>query len=80
MQARRRLRATFGIGANLLGRWCRDANVDAEGTARHPFVAQIIKVQVLNAGRLVRAPEEPAGGNRLHWNIPHSGVGLSSYF
>ena len=22
----------LGIGANLLGRWCRDANVDAEGT------------------------------------------------
>jgi len=21
----------LGIGANLLGRWCRDANVDAEG-------------------------------------------------
>jgi transposase len=22
----------LGIGANLLGRWCRDANVDAEST------------------------------------------------
>ena len=25
----------LGIGTNLLGRWCRDANVDAEVTVGH---------------------------------------------
>jgi transposase len=29
----------LGIGANLLGRWCRDANVDAEVVVGHEKVS-----------------------------------------
>lgn len=29
----------LGIGANFLGRWCRDANVDAEVTSGHEKVS-----------------------------------------
>jgi len=29
----------LGIGANLLGRWCRDAGVDAEGAVGHEKIS-----------------------------------------
>jgi transposase-like protein len=42
----------LGIGANLLGRWCRDANVDAEvsGCARR-YPARGVRAHAPRAGK-----------------------------
>nr|GFD29195.1 hypothetical protein [Tanacetum cinerariifolium] len=40
----------LGIGANLLGRWCRDANVDAEVAVVHEKVSPQEYEHLIDAG------------------------------
>jgi transposase-like protein len=45
----------LGIGANLLGRWCRDANVDAEVSVGREKVSSL-SVQAVALWRIPGAP------------------------
>jgi len=72
----------LGIGANLLGRWCRDANVDAEVTGRGEKVStqeyermrrELAKVKTerdILKNRPTRSPVALMNRNsrRVHWS------------